>query len=417
MQDSNRKIVAAIIILFTLLQFIILFVFGYTPYPDSNGYILLAKECVRAGEPYPVSSQVNNLPFIWNVGAINFVALSLRLFNSIMPLLCLYSLLKGLSAWLVYEIAKILFKDTGRVAWIALLLYILYPANYGESTSLLSELPFLFFILLGIFSILKQHGLAGGAWMAIANWIRPMGIVFLASAIFFLILRKKRYDVLKTIGGYLIIVVVFSAFTYHRTGYCIYQAKTGWMALLQYSVDHSPEDDADYTHAEGYNAVQKDSVWRERTIEWIGKHTGEYIKQMPAKLVKTYVSDNVNFCTFLPDKNKTKYMYEKISMPVLFHHFPHYSVVQWLTVCNLIYYYLLLVLFLAGCIVAVRNKKGAEIALPLSIIIIGTVLLLLVGHGEARFHIPFMPFVIMVAALFINTNITNNKYIANNKYE
>lgn len=400
MQDSNSKIVAAIIISFTLLQFLILIVFGYTPYPDSNGYLFLAKECIRAGEPYPASSQLYSFPFIWNIGAINLVALSISLFKSILPLLCLYSLLKGLSAWLVYEITRLLL--TERTAWIALLLYVLYPANYGESTSLLSELPFLFFILLGIYSILKHHGIAGGALIAIANWIRPMGIVFLVSAAFCLILKKRRYDMLKTIGGYMIIIAVFSAFTYHRTGYCIYQAKTGWMALLQYSVDHSPEDDSYYTNAEGYNAIQKDSVWRKRTIEWIGKHPSEYIKQMPVKFVKTYVSDNVNFCTFLPDKKNSEYMYEEISMPVLFHQFPHYSTVQWLTVCNLIYYYLLLALFLAGCIVAVKHKKAADIALPISIIITGTVMLLLVGHGEARFHIPFMPFVIMVAARFIN---------------
>lgn len=401
MQDSNSKIVAAIIISFTLLQFIILLVFGYTPYPDSNGYLFLAKECIRAGEPYPASSQLYSFPFIWNIGAINLVALSIKLFNSIIPLLCLYTLLKGLSAWLVYEITRLLFNEE-RTAWIALLLYVLYPANYGESTSLLSELPFLFFILLGIYSILKHHGIAGGALIAIANWIRPMGIVFLVSAAFCLILKKRRNDMLKTIGGYMIIIAVFSAFTYHRTGYCIYQAKTGWMALLQYSVDHSPEDDAAYTRAEGYNAVQKDSLWRKRTIEWIGKHPSEYIKQMPAKLVKTYVSDNVNFCTFLPDKKNSEYMYEEISMPVLFHQFPHFNTVQWLTVCNLFYYYLLLALFLAGCIVAVKHKKVADIALPISIIITGTVILLLVGHGEARFHIPFMPFVIMVAARFIN---------------
>lgn len=98
MQDSNSKIVAAIIISFTLLQFLILIVFGYTPYPDSNGYLFLAKECIRAGEPYPASSQLYSFPFIWNIGAINLVALSISLFKSILPLLCLYSLLKGLSA-------------------------------------------------------------------------------------------------------------------------------------------------------------------------------------------------------------------------------------------------------------------------------------------------------------------------------
>ena len=42
------------------------------------------------------------------------------------------------------------------------------------------------------------------------------------------------------------------------------------------------------------------------------------------------------------------------------------------------------------------------ILLPGSIIALGTLLLLFVGHGEARFHIPFMPFIIMMAALSLN---------------
>jgi hypothetical protein len=40
--------------------------------------------------------------------------------------------------------------------------------------------------------------------------------------------------------------------------------------------------------------------------------------------------------------------------------------------------------------------------LPISIIVLGTLLLLFVGHGEARFHIPFMPFFIIMASMFIN---------------
>jgi len=43
--------------------------------------------------------------------------------------------------------------------------------------------------------------------------------------------------------------------------------------------------------------------------------------------------------------------------------------------------------------------------LPISIVLLGTILLLLVGHGEARFHIPFMPFVIMLAASFIDKKL------------
>lgn len=408
MQNSHRQlIIVTTIIIFTLLQFIILYAAGYTPYPDSNGYIILAKECIRMNEPYPVASQLHDLPFIWNVGAINLVALSLKIFGSITPLLCLYSLMKGCSAWLVFRIASILFKE--KTALITLLLYVAYPANYGESTSVLSELPFTFFILLGILAVLKRQNVIGGMLMAFANWIRPMGIVFLLSTIIYQLIAKKKKASNNILCGYLLVIACISSISYIRTGYCIYQAKTGWMALLQYSVNNSPENDDYYTKADGYNAIQKDSVWQKRTIEWILNHPNEYIRQMPKKLVKTYVSDNVNFCAFLPNKKGSEYMYGEIDMRTLAHRFPNYNVVQWLTVCNLIYYYILLALFMEGSIMGIRHRLSVPFVIPISVVVIGTAILLLAGHGESRFHIPFMPFIMMLAAAFLSSKESSDK--------
>lgn len=415
MQNSNRQlIIVTTIVIFTLLQFIILYALGYTPYPDSNGYILLAKKCIQMNEPYPVASQIHDLPFIWNVGAINLVALSLKLFGSVTPLLCVYSLMKGCSAWLVYRIANIIFKE--RTAFITLLLYVAYPANYGESTSVLSELPFTFLILLGILAALKRQNVTGGMIMAFANWIRPMGIVFLLSTIIYQFIAKKKKASLNILCGYLLVIACISYLSYLRTGYCIYQAKTGWMALLQYSVDNSPENDEHYTKADAYNAIQKDSIWQRRTIEWIAKNPKEYIRQMPKKLLKTYISDNVNFCAFLPNKKESEYMYGEIDMRTLAHSFPNYNAVQWLTVCNLIYYYILLALSILGSIMALRHSISVSFAIPISVIIIGTAILLLAGHGEARFHIPFMPFIIMIAATFFSNKLDKYKtWIRNNQ--
>ncbi len=314
--------------------------------------------------------------------------------------------MKGCSAWLVYRIANILFKE--RTAFITLLLYVAYPANYGESTSVLSELPFMFFILLSIFAALKQQNVIGGMLMAFANWIRPMGIVFLLSTIIFQFIAKRKKASLNTLCGYLLVISCISSLSYIRTGYCIYQAKTGWMALLQYSVDNSPENDGYYTKAVGYNAIQKDSVWQKRTIEWIFKNPKEYIRQMPKKLVKTYISDNVNFCAFLPNKNESKYMYGEIDMKTLAHCFPNYNAVQWLTVYNLIYYYILLALFTGGIIMTVKRHLLVPFVIPVSVVVIGTVILLLAGHGESRFHIPFMPFIIMLAAAFLSYKENSN---------
>ena len=103
-------------------------------------------------------------------------------------------------------------------------------------------------------------------------------------------------------------------------------------------------------------------------------------------------------CTFILDKAHKDYMYEEVSMQTLFRHFPNLSAVQWMTLVNLIIYYLLLL----SAIISLIYFKNDTYLLPVSIIVLGTLLLLFLGHGEARFHIAFMPFIIMLSASFIN---------------
>ena len=122
---------------------------------------------------------------------------------------------------------------------------------------------------------------------------------------------------------------------------------------------------------------------------------------MPGKLAATFVSDNVNFCTFLPDKRSREYMYDELGMMSLLMAFPHYSAVHIVTVYNLLYYYLLLALAAAGIVVAVRRKWLSGLVLSCAVIVLSLAVLLFFGHGEARFHQPMMPFIIMLSAYFV----------------
>ena len=394
MQDSHRQLTYILIAVFTLLQLVILAIFGYTPYPDSDGYQLLAQEAIEYGESYPVSSLINDYPFLWNIGPINMTAASLALCHSITPLLVIYALMKGTTAWLFYAVTS---KICGaRTAFIALIIYIVYPANYGESTSLLSELPFMFFIMLGVYlSIVRNHSLFGGMMLAIANWFRPMAIVFLLAMIIYFLFKWRKS--LKLFIGYAVTIMIIGCTSMWRTGLFLYQAKTGWMALTDYSTNHSQQS-MEVRDNRDWNVSQKDSVWRSLFIDWLKDHPTEYIKQMPSKLINTYISDNVNMCTFIPNKEEKEYMYEEVSMQTLIHAFPHYSVVQWLTVANLLFYYLLIF----AALLSIGHLNRQQQLLSINIILIGTLVLLLVGHGEARFHIPFMPFIIIMSAVFIN---------------
>ena len=385
--------------LFCVAQMVVLAVYGYTPYPDSQGYIGLAGDSLLYGEPYPVTEKLGELAFIWNVGAINAVALSLWMAGGVWPLLAVYTLMKGATAWLLYDVGQQLFG--AKTAFLALVLFVLYPANYGEATSVQSEVPHTFFMMLGLCMALRRHAVGAGLLLAIANWFRPMAIVPLAvMAVWYLCGRKWR-QAAGLMAGYALVLCLIGTASYVRTGHAVFQARTGWMALLQYSVDHSPQDDAHLMDTPlEYDCFQRDSLWREHALRWIADNPVEYVLQMPGKLLGMYASDNVNFCTFLPDKGTMEYMYEPLSMETLLHEAPKLSALQWVVVANLFYYALLLGLAVwFVCMVAgLRRSLFSSVWIPWGIVLSETLMLLLVGHGEARFHQPLMPFFILLAA-------------------
>lgn len=89
--------------------------------------------------------------------------------------------------------------------------------------------------------------------------------------------------------------------------------------------------------------------------------------------------------------------------------FPHYSAAQILTLANLAFYYLLMITFCAGICLSIKRKAFDNLLLPTCVITLGTAVLLFVGHGEVRFHIPFMPLVIIAVAWTIDALRQNLK--------
>lgn len=410
MESSTKRnaisIPCLIVLLFTLAQAMIITIFGYTPYPDSDSYINIAMECIRYGELYPVGSLIDDYPFLWNIGAINAVVISLSFFGSFIPLLYFYCLLKGTTAMLVFLISKQVFNY--RIAFLALCIYVFYPANYGESTSTLSEVPFIFLGLLSIYLGIKKHYFFAGLVLVIANYFRPMAIMFIPPLLIYWYCQHRvmKLYCLKYIFGATLMLLIIGGSNYIKTGYFITQAKTGWMALRDYSIDHYSDNiieassigqKTEVSDIDSMNCIEVDAEYRKQFLHWLKEHPATYIKQMPMKIIRTYISDNVNFCTFLPNKN-VSFLYDGISMPSLVKSFPDYNPVQWLTVFNLAYYYVLLVAFVAFSLYLFKTRKFEWMAFCVSVPLIGTLILVFFGHGETRFHQPFTPFIIMMVA-------------------
>ncbi len=412
MRFIKEHFVVAATAAFTIAQLLCLVVWGYTPYPDSDGYLSLARESIAQGGLYPTAVQMKEIPFIWNLGSINTLVLSRMLFGTFIPVHILFILMKGLSAWLVYHIAIHL--TNSKAALLSFILYLIYPASYGEANSYLSEVPFTFFSLLTVYLFLKERYSGSGLSLGIANWYRPLGIILLIILLLSLLYKKRQAlrPLCSILGVYIIVNLSIAAFNYQQTGYFFANAQTGWMALLQYSWDNDTDKQADYTlfehndpmyipDNEHTDPISRNAQWRTNFFKWISRNKMEYVKQMPKKLVKTYVSDNTTFCTFLPQsyKQHAEYLYAPVSMPVLIKSFPRYSALQWLVVYNLLYYYLLLVLAAVGTCILLKAKDTHTTLITAGTILLYSLFLIILGHGETRFHIPLMPYVIILASI------------------
>lgn len=233
MQNCYRQIS----IIFFIFLLLVLIVFGYTPTNDGEGYLEYAHTCLTYGEPYPCTPTIQGEPFVWNIGQINLVILSLYLFNSIVPILILMCLLKACSAYLLARITQKLLNE--RIALITILLYVCYPNNWGQSTTILSEIPSVTLLLWGIFLIIhsshyKQLFIAGFI-MAFSNWFRPLGLIFIGTFIlYFLIFERQKWwhKTGSLLAGYLLFITVVGTSCWLRTGYFLYQSDTLWFNMV-----------------------------------------------------------------------------------------------------------------------------------------------------------------------------------------
>ena len=463
MQNRYRELTAerfnrccwALTIGFLLLLLGVLIVFGYTPTNDGEGYIEYAQIAIADRQPYPTLHHIIGKPYIWNMGIINFVALSLGLTKSVYPLLILFCIMKALTAWLLAHTTAKLFNR--QVALLALILYILYPNNWGQSTMLSSEIPMLFFTMLALYTaplsspkapptapeiaplsspegdtiafmgIEAPSGAVGGAGalFALANWFRPVAAIFLlALVVYFFLFRKRQWKklTLYLLSGYAFVVLLIGTSCYLRTGYFLYQADSLWFNMAEatyetdsqphYNTEVFPEGTARYIDdMQHKTAIECSHIWRKRSLKWLSEHPVEYLKKVPARLYYIYQNDIDNLTAFLPTKADAAKNYITLPLGSLRTQFSQLSAVQYFALFATILYLLLLLLALAGALRLMLNGRWREAFLPVFIIIAASLALALLIHGETRFKAPFMPFFFMLAASFLSkpTNIWNRQ--------
>ena len=411
MQDSHYQITVG----FLALLLAVLLVFGYTPTNDAEGYLEMARVCLAQGEPYPCQALFTGQPFIWNIGAINLVAASLALFGTTWPLLPLMCLLKALTALLLAKTTESLL---GRKAALAmLLLYALYPNNWGQSTTLLSEIPSAFFTMTAVWLVVTRRRpwplFAAGLSLAVANWFRPTALLFIVALTAYLLYTERRRalrPVVTVCAAYALAIALIGTECRLRTGHFVYQAESLWCNMVDECYDGAPVaphydeplwQEGRPRYIEGHEQMtcfQCADIWRARSLAWLKAHPLEYLAKIPGRLFYMYgMPDIDNMAAFLADKSHAENNYITIPYRHLAAEASSLSLAQWLALlCALCYYALLLLAAVGAVGLTVRGRVG-EAFLPLFVVVACSLALVLVMHGETRFKDPFMPYVFMLA--------------------
>ena len=207
-QKFERYVLIAIVVLAVALR--LLFAFSYHEiWWDSGVYVGMGKYLASGGSA-GLWEHIRP-PFVpLLLGGLWFVGLDPVIFGRLFEIL-----LMGAVVLLTYLVGKEWFGS--RSALLASLLIALSPIFFHLSFHQYTEIPSVFFVLLSLFFIQRNHAVLSGAAVGLAFLAKfPAGLFFVIIAGFCLYLRKWR-DAFKVAGGFALLVLPYlaaSAFVY-----------------------------------------------------------------------------------------------------------------------------------------------------------------------------------------------------------
>ena len=141
-----------------------------------------------------------------------------------------------------------------------------------------------------------------GVLIAVANWFRPLAIVFLFVILLLFIVQKRRWQSYAALALPLVLTVfLIGRSAKERTGHFVYQAVSGGYNLAMSSFDEANglvnfngfDDPDNYICLPpgDYTYMERDSLLKRASVRWISEHPFKYVSQLPFKLAALYCED------------------------------------------------------------------------------------------------------------------------------
>lgn len=397
--NIDRWILLTLLLVWSIIQVIFVYAYGTTDVGvmgDPNAYRFLALQAVEQGTWYPNLSNYHD-NFIFAPGYVNFICLVLYLGGSLKTVLYLQVLFNILIVLILYKLTSKVF---GRhEAFIAACIYMLLPSNLLSPTVGYTELLFILLSLSAIYCSLSDKKyliVIAGILIGLANWVRPLGIVWLFAIMIYYIVNKvdyKKYMCLFV--GSVAIVCLIGIFTKEHFPDFNYSSSTGGWNLIMGANDDCDGGYNDLVFKEGnigyleesaqYTYKQRDDFYKSQAIDWVLNNPITYLKYLPSKIKLLFMFDNQYDMSgnLIEAQSRPVYLLSKIS----------FSNKLVRNGANILYWFILLMSLISLCM-CMRDKN----ILLFQIIVLGTTAMTLATVGHPRYHQVFMPYMIICAS-------------------
>lgn len=411
------KVLWTCIVLWISFQIIFVSVYHYgSDYleNDPGWYVYYAMECIKHGTMFPDYSNYYS-EYIFSPGWINFIILWIKLFGSIrlIPYFCI--LLNVAILYLLYKIS-LKVTESKNITFLALYLFMFLPANSTIVLHLYTEIPFEALSLFSFYLIFSQKSrmiLLAGICIALAQWIRPLGVAWMLAAVFFMLYKDKRIKhAIIYVTGIVCTCGCIGIATHRNFPTYVFQSVTGGVNLIMGANDmatggyiqearYSPEGlgylpglfkENEFTtvrlgdgsfrakYSNKYTYLECDSIYKARAIQWIKNNPTRWCALIPIKTVKLFNTALTYVSTPYASVNESP-VFKMLSL-----------------VCRIAgrFFIIIVLLAFAGLFTPFwNNKKLIYTVIPVVVCTAMTVAV----FGNPRFNFIMLPFIIIFACV------------------
>ena len=373
---------------------VIICYWGAPQYSDAGNYAVFAAEAVADGAIYPTAAQFADNLWIANTGYVNFLVLNLYIFGNLNFVGLEQLLFSCLLLWSLWKLTR-RYSDA-ITANLAVIVFCLLPSNTLNTPTHMSDM-LCCALFLWSFAIMRRSVwwlVFAGAVAAVANWVRPIGMIYWPSVAILGWMACHKAGIgggataaltAAYAAGVLAVNIVIAGSTYASCGYALTGSTTKGTNMLIGCNDGATGDYSDAVFRPGgvgevtdcANAVERDKELTSRSVRWIIDNPGRFAALAPVKVFRLWCADHYSFKVLDNPAGHRASMVETglWSIP----------------------YYIVIALAALGIWHLRRRLWGVAGAVLLPLVL-GTGMHLLM-YGGMRYHYPMMPVVIYFAAV------------------